>query len=103
MDVKEMMAEIYGRVTGSAAKQQGTGGVGVAFFGDGANNQGTTLEALNLASVWNLPAIFVAENNGYAEATAADSPPPRHGGNSGRTWPSCSPTRATSPANWPTT
>src|ERR1700716_4394966 len=54
-----------------AAKQQNTGGVGVAFFGDGASNQGTTLESLNLASVWNLPAIFVAENNGYAETTAS--------------------------------
>ncbi|WIX80277.1 thiamine pyrophosphate-dependent dehydrogenase E1 component subunit alpha [Amycolatopsis carbonis] len=107
VDVKAMMAEIYGRTTGSchgkggsmhiadlskgmlgangivgggpplicgtalAAKQQGTGGVGVAFFGDGASNQGTTLEALNLASVWNLPALFVAENNGYAEATSS--------------------------------
>jgi TPP-dependent pyruvate/acetoin dehydrogenase alpha subunit len=107
VDVKAMMAEIYGRTTGSchgkggsmhiadlskgmlgangivgggpplicgaalAAKQQNTGGVGVAFFGDGASNQGTTLESLNLASVWNLPAIFVAENNGYAEATSS--------------------------------
>lgn len=107
VDVREMMAEIYGRRTGScrgkggsmhiadlskgmlgangivgggpplicgtalAAKMQGTGGVGVAFFGDGASNQGTTLEALNLASVWNLPAVFVAENNGYAEATSS--------------------------------
>ena len=53
-----------------AAKQKGTGGVAVAFFGDGASNQGTTLEALNLATVWNLPAVFVAENNGYAESTA---------------------------------
>jgi len=57
--------------TALAAKLQGTGGVGVAFFGDGASNQGTTLEALNLASVWNLPAIFVAENNGYAETTSS--------------------------------
>jgi pyruvate dehydrogenase E1 component alpha subunit len=53
-----------------AAKHRGKGGVGVAFFGDGASNQGTTLEALNLATVWNLPAVFVAENNGYAESTA---------------------------------
>jgi TPP-dependent pyruvate/acetoin dehydrogenase alpha subunit len=53
-----------------AAKQKGTGGVAVAFFVDGASNQGTTLEALNLATVWNLPAVFVAENNGYAESTA---------------------------------
>src|SRR5207237_6745776 len=49
-----------------AAKHNGRGGVAVAFFGDGASNQGTTLEALNLATVWNLPAVFVAENNGYA-------------------------------------
>jgi acetoin:2,6-dichlorophenolindophenol oxidoreductase subunit alpha len=55
-----------------AAKQRDTGGVAVAFFGDGASNQGTTMEALNLASVWNLPAIFVAENNGYAESTASN-------------------------------
>src|SRR5215469_1718997 len=107
VDVGEMMAEIFGRRTGScrgkggsmhiadlskgmlgangivgggpplicgtalAAKLKGDGGVGVAFFGDGASNQGTTLEAMNLASVWNLPAIFVAENNGYAETTSS--------------------------------
>jgi len=107
VDVSEMMAEIYGRQTGSchgkggsmhiadlskgmlgangivgggpplicgtalAAKLKGTGGVSVAFFGDGASNQGTTLESMNLASVWNLPAIFVAENNGYAETTSS--------------------------------
>jgi pyruvate dehydrogenase E1 component alpha subunit len=53
-----------------AAKHRGDGGVAIAFFGDGASNQGTTLEALNLATVWNLPAVFVAENNGYAESTA---------------------------------
>src|ERR1035437_5794759 len=57
--------------TALAAKIKGDGGVGVAFFGDGASNQGTTMEALNLASVWNLPAIFVAENNGYGEAAAS--------------------------------
>jgi acetoin:2,6-dichlorophenolindophenol oxidoreductase subunit alpha len=107
VDMAEMMAEIYGRRTGSchgkggsmhiadlskgmlgangivgggpplicgtalAAKLKGTGGVSVAFFGDGGSNQGTTLESMNLASVWNLPAIFVAENNGYAETTAS--------------------------------
>jgi acetoin:2,6-dichlorophenolindophenol oxidoreductase subunit alpha len=107
VDIGAMMAEIYGRRTGSchgkggsmhiadlskgmlgangivgggpplicgtalAAKIRGTGGVGVAFFGDGASNQGTTLEAMNLASVWNLPAVFVAENNGYAETTSS--------------------------------
>src|SRR5215472_12315343 len=57
--------------TALAAKLKGTGGVSVAFFGDGASNQGTTLESMNLASVWNLPAIFVAENNGYAETTSS--------------------------------
>jgi acetoin:2,6-dichlorophenolindophenol oxidoreductase subunit alpha len=46
-----------------------TGGVAVAFFGDGATNQGQFHEALNLAAVWKLPAVFVAENNGYGEAT----------------------------------
>jgi acetoin:2,6-dichlorophenolindophenol oxidoreductase subunit alpha len=107
VDVSAMMAEIYGRRTGSchgkggsmhiadlskgmlgangivgggpplicgtalAAKIKGTGGVSVAFFGDGASNQGTTLESMNLASVWNLPAVFVAENNGYAETTSS--------------------------------
>jgi acetoin:2,6-dichlorophenolindophenol oxidoreductase subunit alpha len=107
VDVIEMMAEIYGRRTGSchgkggsmhiadlskgmlgangivgggpplicgtalAAKMKGAGGVSVAFFGDGASNQGTTLESMNLATVWNLPAIFVAENNGYAETTSS--------------------------------
>src|SRR5215470_3764073 len=52
-----------------AAKTLGTGGVAVAFVGDGGSNQGTTFEAMNLATVWNLPAIFIFENNGYAEAT----------------------------------
>lgn len=39
--------------------------VTVCFFGDGANNQGTFHESLNLASVWNLPVVFVCENNEY--------------------------------------
>jgi pyruvate dehydrogenase E1 component alpha subunit len=43
--------------------------VAVCFFGDGASNEGTFHEALNLASVWNLPSIFVCENNGYGEST----------------------------------
>ena len=53
------------------AKTLKTGGVAVAFMGDGASNQGTTFESYNLAKVWNLPAIFVVEDNGYAEATAS--------------------------------
>ncbi len=53
-----------------AAKRLGVNGVVVAFVGDGGANQGTTLESLNLASIWRLPCIFVIENNGYAEATS---------------------------------
>jgi acetoin:2,6-dichlorophenolindophenol oxidoreductase subunit alpha len=96
VDPVGMMAEIYGKSTGTckgkggsmhiadlsrgmmgangivggggplicgaalAAKYKRENGVAVCFFGDGASNQGTILEAMNLASVWNLPAIFVA-------------------------------------------
>ncbi|MDI4666894.1 thiamine pyrophosphate-dependent dehydrogenase E1 component subunit alpha [Xanthobacter autotrophicus] len=106
VDVGEMMAEIYGKETGScrgkggsmhiadlskgmmgangilgagaplicgaglAARFRGDGAVGITFFGDGAANQGTVLESMNLAAIWNLPVIFVIENNGYAEATS---------------------------------
>lgn len=100
-DVKKMMAEIFGKVTGY---NQGKGGsmhiadvslgilgangivgaglpiaagsgissqindtdaVTVCFFGDGASNRGTFHEALNMASVWDLPIVFVCENNKY--------------------------------------
>ena len=54
-----------------AAKTLGTGKVAVTFTGDGGSNQGTTFESLNLAAVWKLPIVFVFENNGYAESTAA--------------------------------
>jgi pyruvate dehydrogenase E1 component alpha subunit len=43
--------------------------VGVAFFGDGATNIGTFHESLNLAELWKVPAVFVCENNHYAEST----------------------------------
>lgn len=107
VDVMGMMAEIWGKKTGTCRGKGGSmhiadlslgmmgangivggGGplicgaalamklrkldnVAICFFGDGASNQGTIFEALNLATVWNLPAIFVAENNGYAEATSS--------------------------------
>ena len=51
------------------AKTLGTGTVAVCFSGDGASNQGTTFEALNMAVVLKLPAVFVFENNQYGEGT----------------------------------
>ena len=54
------------------AKTLKTGGVAVAFLGDGASNQGTTMESYNLAKAWDLPVVFVVEDNGYAEATASN-------------------------------
>ncbi|EPR30172.1 MULTISPECIES: thiamine pyrophosphate-dependent dehydrogenase E1 component subunit alpha [Geobacillus] len=54
---------------GLTAKLKKTGSVAVCFFGDGANNHGTFHEGINLAAIWKLPVIFVAENNGYAEST----------------------------------
>lgn len=49
-----------------SAQMRSTGQVCLCFFGDGAANAGPFHEALNLAAIWNLPAIFVCENNGYA-------------------------------------
>ena len=53
-----------------SARMRGSGQVAVAFFGDGATNIGAFHEALNLASVWRLPVLFVCENNLYMEYTA---------------------------------
>ncbi len=60
--------------TGAALthKTRGSGGVAVAFIGDGGSNQGMVFEAMNMAVVLELPAIFVFENNGYGEGTGAD-------------------------------
>jgi pyruvate dehydrogenase E1 component alpha subunit len=105
VDINAMMAELYGKVTGSCngkggsmhiadvtkgmlgangivgaggplacgagltAKVKGTDQVTICFFGDGASEQGTMHESMNLASIWKLPVIFVCENNGFAQTT----------------------------------
>jgi pyruvate dehydrogenase E1 component alpha subunit len=60
--------------TGAAlsAKLKRTGGVAVAFFGDGASNQGAFHESLNMAANWKLPAVYVVENNGWGEFTPTE-------------------------------
>ncbi|MEO0996899.1 MAG: thiamine pyrophosphate-dependent dehydrogenase E1 component subunit alpha [Pseudomonadota bacterium] len=55
-----------------AGKLRKDGTVAVSFSGDGASNQGTTFEAMNMAVVLQVPKVFVLENNGYAENTGAD-------------------------------
>ncbi len=105
---REVMAELYGKETGSSrgrggsmhifdptvnfmggyalvgqpfplaagfalgAKHRGEGQISICFLGDGANNQGTFHETMNMASVWELPVLFVCENNGYAIGTHID-------------------------------
>ncbi|MGA7418820.1 MAG: dehydrogenase E1 component subunit alpha/beta [Acidimicrobiales bacterium] len=55
----------------TASQLRADGAVAVAFFGDGAIAQGAFHEAMNLASVWQLPVVFWCENNGYAEFSPA--------------------------------
>ena len=53
-----------------AAQYRGDGSVAASFFGDGATNIGAFHESVNMAAVWDLPVLFICENNGYAEFTA---------------------------------
>ncbi|MDI3528883.1 MAG: acetoin:2,6-dichlorophenolindophenol oxidoreductase subunit alpha [Thermoanaerobacter sp.] len=55
-----------------SAKMRGTDQVAVCFFGDGASNQSTFHEALNIASIWKLPVVFVCENNLYGISMRQD-------------------------------
>jgi len=54
---------------GLSIKLRGTDQIAICFFGDGASNQGTFHEGINLAAIWHLPVVFVCENNLYAMGT----------------------------------
>jgi len=56
-----------------SAKMRGTDQVTICFLGDGATNTGRFHEGVNLAAIWNLPVVYVIENNMYAESTSISS------------------------------
>lgn len=55
-----------------ANKYRGNDNISVIYFGDGASNQGQVFETFNMAKLWNLPALFIIENNQYAMGTAVE-------------------------------
>lgn len=57
---------------GFASRYRGDGGVNFALYGDGAANQGQVFEAYNIAKLWNIPVVFICENNGYGMGTSQD-------------------------------
>ena len=65
----------FGIATGAAysAKMRRSGQVSLCFFGDGAANQGVFMESANLAAIWELPVIYLCENNQYGEHTAFEA------------------------------
>jgi TPP-dependent pyruvate/acetoin dehydrogenase alpha subunit len=55
-----------------SSELDGDNRVGVSFFGDGASNQGVVHETMNMAAVWDLPIVFLCENNQYAVSTSRE-------------------------------
>jgi TPP-dependent pyruvate/acetoin dehydrogenase alpha subunit len=62
--------------TGAGLSLRGTGAIAVAYFGDGTTNQAYFFECLNFAKVFELPVVFVCENNGYGEYTPFEAVTP---------------------------